>query len=202
MAITATTIMSVIGVGMSAVGGIQQGQAQQQQAQFQSDMAARNATIAEQNAQLAEEEGRESKKIGYENAVKKRQEAAGIIGGQRAAQAASGVTVDTGSTLDLNLDTAEKGELDAFALQDQGAQQDYLKRVEAWNLREQGTGQQLQSKMYSQASNNSPWLSAGGSLFSGLSQAGSNYYKMTSGSNTTPKNSTRIGAPQRILDNY
>lgn len=184
--ISATTLgyaalaTSIIGVGMSAVGSIQQGQAQQQQAQFQSDMAARNATIAEQNAQLAEEEGRESKKIGYENAVKKRQEAAGIIGGQRAAQAASGVTVDTGSTLDLNLDTAEKGEIDAFALQDQGAQQDYLKRVEAWNLREQGSGQQLQSKMYSQMGNdNSHWLSAGGSLFSGLSQAGSNFYTMT-----------------------
>lgn len=45
--------------------------------------------------------------------------------------------VDAGAALDLNLDTTEKGELDALALQEQGLQQDYMKRVEAWNLREQ-----------------------------------------------------------------
>lgn len=153
---------SLLGAGVSAVGSYQQAQAQQQQAATQAELAQRNAQIAEQNAQAAEEEGREAKKIGYENAVKKRQEAAGIIGAQRAAQAASGATVDVGSALDLNLDTTEKGELDALALREQGLQQDYLKRVDAWNLREQGTGQQIQSKMYSQMGQSySPWLSPG-----------------------------------------
>lgn len=170
---------SLAGAAMSAVGSYQQGQAQQRQANMQSKLASRNAQIANQNAEMAEAEGREAKQIGYENKIKKRQEAAGIIGSQRAAQAASGVQVDTGSALDLNLDTAEKGELDALALQEQGLQQDYLKRTEAWNLREQGTGQQIQAKMHSQMGNSySPWLSAGGSLLSGVSQAGSNYYMM------------------------
>lgn len=178
-----TAIVAVAGAAMSAYGQIQQGQAAQQQAKFQSRMAAYNAQIAGQNAQMAEEEGREAKKTAAENAAKKRQEAAQIIGAQRAAFGASGAQVDQGAALDLTLDTTEKGELDALAMIEQGNREDYGKRVDAWNYRAQGAGQQLQSGMYkSQGSRNTAWLSAGGTLLGGMSQAGSNYYTMTKGS--------------------
>lgn len=173
-------VMSVIGAATSAVGAIQSGQAQQRQAEFQGKMAARNAQIADQNARLAQEEGREAKKVGYENAVKKRQEAAMIVGAQRAAQGAAGVQVDAGSALDLNLDTVEKGEIDALALLEQGQREDYMKRVDAWNMQEQASGMRLQSSMHkTQAGDSSYLFAAGGSLLSGLADAGSNYYKMT-----------------------
>ena len=128
-------VASVAGAGLSAAGSIQQANAQREQAEFQSKMAQRNAQIAEQNAQLAEEQGREAKKAGYENAVRKRQEAAQIIGGQRAGFGASGAQVDQGAALDATLDTAEKGELDALHSLEQGQWQDYDQRVRAWGLR-------------------------------------------------------------------
>lgn len=171
---------AVASAAMSAVGQIQQGQAQQRQAEFQSKMAARNAQIADQNAQLAEEEGREAKKTAAENSAKKRQEAAQIIGAQRAAVGASGAQVDQGAALDLTLDTAEKGELDALAMIEQGSREDFGKRIDAWNFRNQATGLQLQSSMYkSQGQQNTAWLSAGSTLLGGISKAGTNYYNMT-----------------------
>ncbi len=115
----------------------QQEKAARAQAQYQQDMAEYNASIAETNAQRVEEEGRALKKDAYDESVRKRQEAQQIIGQQRALQSASGAVVDAGSSLDLNLDTAEKGEIDAFNIREQGAWQDYNKRVDAWNYRQQ-----------------------------------------------------------------
>lgn len=178
----AAAAVALIGSAMSAYSRYQQGQAQQRQADFQSKMAQRNAQIAEQNAQMAEQEGREAKRIGYENAVRKRQEAARIIGSQRAAFGASGAQADQGAALDLALDTAEKGELDAFQLRQQGLDTDYNKRIEAWNFREQGAGQQLQGQLFGmQSQSYTPWLSAGGTLLQGAGQAGSNYFRLYGG---------------------
>lgn len=166
----------------SAYGAYQSSQAQQQQADYQSKMAARNAQIAEQNAQLAEEQGRQAKKEGYENKLKKRQEVAGVIGAQRAAQGASGAVVDVGGNLDLNLDTAESGEIDALKLEQQGLDADYQKRLEAWNYREQGAAQSSAAKQYSSVAGGiNPWMSAGSTLVGGLANVGGNYYNMTKG---------------------
>lgn len=187
MAVT-STIIGVIGAAAGAAGTYSQSQAAQRQANAQSQQAARNAQIAEQNAQLAEEEGREAKKIGYENAVKKRQEAAQIIGAQRAAFGASGAQVDQGAALDVALDTAEKGEIDAFQLRQQGLDTDYNKRFEAWNYREQAAGLQAQSAAYKdQASSYNPWLSAGSTLLTGVGQAGQNFYRLYGGADSLSK---------------
>lgn len=181
MAIT-SAIVGVVGVMGSAYGAYQSSQAQQQQADYQSKMAARNAQIAEQNAQLAEEQGRQAKKEGYENKLKKRQEVAGVIGAQRAAQGASGAVVDVGGNLDLNLDTAESGEIDALKLEQQGLDADYQKRLEAWNYREQGAAQSSAAKQYSSVAGGiNPWMSAGSTLVGGLANVGGNYYNMTKG---------------------
>lgn len=181
MAVT-TAVVGIIGALGSAYGSYQSSQAQQRQAEYQSQMAARNAQIAEQNARLAEEQGRQAKKEGYEDKLKKRQEAAGVIGAQRAAQGASGAVVDVGGNLDLNLDTAESGEIDALKLEQQGLDADYQKRLEAWNYREQGTTQASAAKQYSSVAGGiNPWMSAGSTLVGGLVKVGGNYYNMTKG---------------------
>lgn len=177
---TTLTALSLVGAAVGALGSYQQAQAQKSQARFQAQAAERQAVIARQNADLALEEGREAKKIGYENSLRQRQEAARIIGTQRAAQAASGVQTDVGSALDVNLTTAEHGELDALALYDQGQRQDYIKRVEAWNLREQAVGNAAAGAMYArQGQAVKPWLAGGTTLLAGVTQAGSNYAFMT-----------------------
>ncbi len=144
-----SAVTAIASAAMGTYGAVQQANAQKQQAEYQSDMAAYGAQVAEQQAQMAEYEGAELKRQAYEDGVKKRQEAAKIVGAQRAGQAASGVAVDVGSALDLNLDTTEKGELDALQIQEQGAWQDYNKRIDAWNYRNQAAVSQSKSDMYS-----------------------------------------------------
>ncbi len=169
-------ITAIASTAAGVYGSIQSASAQQQQAEYQSDMAAYNSQVAEINAQNAEYEGKEAKKTAYEESLEKRQQAALMVGQQRAAQGASGASVDVGSALDLNLDTVEKGAIDAFNIQEQGYWQDYNKRVEAWNYRNQAAGLQAQSSMYSnQASAYSPLLSATPSLLSGVSKLGGSF---------------------------
>ncbi len=103
------------------------------QADAQSKAAEQNAQVARQNAALAEEEARQARREGHENKLKKRQEVAGLIGTQRAQQGASGALADSGSFMDTILDTVDKGEADAMALERQGMDIAYSKDMEAWN---------------------------------------------------------------------
>ncbi len=168
-----SAVTALASAAMGTVSAIESSNAQKQQAEYQSDMAQYNAKIAEQQAQMAEYEGAELKRDAYEEGVKKRQEAAHMVASQRAAQAASGAVVDTGSALDLNLDTVEKGELDALQLQEQGAWQDYNKRVDAWNYRNQAASLESKSDMYShRAQQISPLLDNTDSLLSGVKKVG------------------------------
>ena len=175
-------------------------QIQQAQAEYNARLSQKNSDVFENNARMAEFEGREAKRISYEESLKKRQEAAQLVGQQRAAQSASGAVVDVGSALDLTLDTVEKGELDAFAIRKQGLWQDYNSRVDAWNFRQQGAGHSTESALYSNQAKNyantkpnttfissrvpsasytDPFMAAAPSLLNGLSLAGSTLYMMT-----------------------
>ncbi len=179
---TSAVITAVTALASAAVGtysAVQQAQSQKDQAEYQSDMAEYNAAIAEQQAQVAEYEGAEAKRSAYNESVKKRQEAAQIVGKERADQAAAGVAVDVGSSLDLNLDTTEKGELDALALKEQGAWQDYNKRLDAWSYRNQSAAQQSKADQYSQqATQYSPLLSGTKSVLSSSGSVRSSFGKL------------------------
>ena len=157
-----SSIVALVGTGLSTVGAYQQAKAQKSQAEY-------NAAIATKNQELAEEHAAAQRREGYENMVKKRQEVAGVIASQRAAMGASGAQVDRGSFLDLELDTAEKGEIDALALYQRGLDAAYNTEVQGWNY-----GQQ--AKAYeSQADNINPGWAAAGTAIGGLAAIGSNY---------------------------
>lgn len=162
----AALAVSVLGTGMSVYVQAQQANAANAQAEYQSQVAANNAKTAEMEAQYAEQQGER-------NAEAQRRKTAIMIGAQRARMGASGVVADTGSFLDLSLDTAKMGELDAMALQEEG-------ELAAWRARAQGTNYRAQSTLYG-ASKTSPWASATGTLLSGLGHAGMGYYSMTKG---------------------
>lgn len=159
---------------VSAVGSIYQNQAAKAQANAQAQQAQANADIANQNAKLAEEEARQSRREGYENKLKKRQEVAGIIGAQRAAQGASGALVDAGSFMDTTLDTIDKGESDALKMEQQGYDAAYQKELEAYNYRNQAGQLQQQAADY-RASANDKW-GTGLTILGSVAQAGSNWY--------------------------
>ncbi len=185
MGAATSTIIGVVtalaSASMGVYGAVQQSQSQKAQAEYQSDMAQYNATVAEQQALMAEEEGKAIKQQSYEDSLKKRQEASLIVGKQRAAQAASGAAVDTGSALDTNLDTVERGEIDAFHAKEAGAWQNYDKQVEAWNYRNSAAQSQSQSQMYdNKAQSISPFFEGTQSALAGAKKVNTTLDKLDS----------------------
>lgn len=161
MALT-SSIIALVGTGLSTVGAYNQ-------AQTQKDVANYNAAIATKNQELAEDQAAAQRREGYEAMTKKRQEVAGIIGSQRAAMGASGAQVDRGSFLDLELDTAEKGEIDALGLYQKGLDAAYNTELQGWNYGQQAAGYKAQ------AGNISPIWNAASTAIGGLSAIGSNF---------------------------
>lgn len=143
--------------------------AQSQQAQQQKAVAEYQANVAQKNQELAEEQAAAVKRQGYDDAQRKRLQVAGIIGSQRAAAGASGATVDTGSFLDLNMDTAEKGEIDALAIQQQALDKAHNLQIQGWN-----SGQQARAYAW-QADNVDPTNAMIGTALGGLAKAGDNF---------------------------
>lgn len=159
--------VTLLGTAVSAYGQYQAATAANKQAEYQSKVANNNARTAEMEAQFAEQQG-------MRNAEQQRRRTAIMIGAQRARMGASGAVVDSGSFMDLTLDTAHQGELDAMALLNEG-------RMEAWRARVQGTNYKAQGQLYGMSKTN-PFLAAGGTLLEGAGRAGMGYYNMTSGS--------------------
>ena len=150
-------VISLAGAAVSAYGQMQQAKAANAQADYQSKVANNNARTAEMEAQYAEQQGQK-------NAEAQRRRTAVLVGAQRARMGASGAVVDSGSFLDLTLDTAHQGELDAMALLEEG-------QMEAWRARIQGTNYQAQGKLFGMSKTN-PYIGAAGTLISGAGQAG------------------------------
>ncbi len=183
MGAATSTIIGVVtalaSAGMGVYGAVQQSQSQKEQMEYQADMANYSAAVAEQQAQLAEEEGKALKQQGYEESLKKRQEASALVAKQRAAQGAGGATVDIGSTLDTNLDTVERGEIDAFQIRQQGEDGDYEKRLQAWNYRNSAAQSYSQSANYSQkAQNISPFFDGVDAALSGAKKVNTSIGKI------------------------
>ncbi len=172
-------VTALAGSAMSVASGMEQTNAQQEHAKYQASMAEYNAKVAEGNAQIAEDEGKRAKQAADEAATRKRQETSLLIGQQRAKQGASGAQVNIGSNLDTNLDFAERGELDALQLEEQGKWQDYNKRIDAQNHRNQAGVLQTQATNYSnQANQYSPLLSNGQTLLTGIKKTSTDFINL------------------------
>lgn len=171
---TVMAVLAVASTAMGAFGTIHQGAYQQQQAATQEALARRDAQMAEQNARLAEEEGREARRNAHDDAQRARLEAARMIGQERAASAVAGAQVDTGSALDLNLDIAERGEVDALRRIEQGDQEDYRQRLRAGQYTVQAQNALVRADQASSAAHFGR-INTGVSLLSGALQQGKGY---------------------------
>jgi|GEM_PF-486159 len=183
---TTAAVISAVSIAASLAGtamsAIAQQQAAQRQAEQQEAANRYQQKIAERNRDLAEEQARAARKEGYDAAVKKRQEVAGIIGAQRARQGASGIGVDTGSALDLNMDTAERGEIDALALQQQGLDKARNLEIQAWNSNANAQGYAWAADNVSSGNNG---LATAGTILGGIGKAGSMFGSNLWGGGTT-----------------
>lgn len=173
--------VGALGVGMQTVGAYQQSKAQQSQLNQQADIATRNQ-------QLAEEQASADRQQGYEDKLKARQQAAQVIGTQRAMAGGSGAQVDVGGNLDLTLDTAERGEIDAMAAYQQGLNKAYASEMQAWNYGNQA------GSLRAQANSINPGMNAFTTLLTGTTQLGLGFGKdLWGAASTATKTGTSAG---------
>lgn len=144
-----------VGMGTSAVNSITSAYLAYQDAKIRKGWAETNKYIAELNSQIAEMEAvnaklitdfqtrfseqqvKEAKRRGLTEEVISRGRTKKIIGSQRAALAAQGIRIDEGSARDVQMETADIGELDAMNIRNNAAR-------EAFGYKSQGIAQQMQ----------------------------------------------------------
>lgn len=159
------SIASTVASGVLAAGGaIKQGQAARQQANYQSAVERNNATIAGWQATDAQQRGKIEEQ-------RQRLQTARLKGSQRAAMASNGVEIDSGSPLDVLMDTSMLGELDALTIRSNVEREVYGLRNQQSNLTAQSGLTRLAGRNAQQAS----YISAGSSLLSAAGTAGDRY---------------------------
>ena len=180
-AVTAISLASTaLSTGMGVYQAIGQSKAQQAQMEAQSKQAKYQADIARQNQQLAEEQASAQRREGYENMTAKRQETARLIGRQRAAMGASGASVDVGSNLDLQADTAAQGEMDAISLYHKGQDAGYQTQLQGWNYGQEAAGHEANAAAYASGADkagSNGWMNAAGTALGGIAAMGSTWGK-------------------------
>lgn len=170
--------LALAGTAVGVAGQVREAESQRAQARYQAKLAERNAAIAGQNAQLADLEAASKRQEGAEKAAQKRQEAARIIGIQRARGGASGARLDEGASLDRLLDTAERGELDALDAQRQGEDEAHIQDLRAWSFRNQAEASSLDAEALRRKAETDYLGSLRATLLNGAVKSGRNFYSL------------------------
>lgn len=144
-------------LAVSAAGAIMQGHAQAESAKFNAGVAQNNAQIAEQNSQYAGQEGEV-------NAATKELQTRQGVGNTLTAQAANGISVNSGSAADVRTSEATLGEQDAINIKANAARKAYGYDVEASSDKGQSNLDDYQATQDTNAS----YISAAGSIGSGF----------------------------------
>lgn len=133
--------LGALGAGaaaISAIGAATSAVAQGQASSYQSQVAKNNQQIAGQNANYAASQG--AQQVNQE-AMQVR----GQIGQQKAAQASSGLDVNSGSAVDVRASTAQLGQQSIANVRNSGARQVYGYTTQGQNFGEQAAMDQAQA---------------------------------------------------------
>lgn len=150
-----TTMTAMLALqGLSTVGGAANAWAQGQSAQAGANFEAASLRM---NAELAEGQAKDATQRGREAESRYRQQVKAVMSTQRARMAASGVSIESGSAVDVQADTAAIGELDALTIRNNAAR-------EAWGYRVQGAGLSSQAGLVEAAGRNA---ARGGAMAAG-----------------------------------
>lgn len=121
------SVFSIVGGVVGAWGAMEKGKAQAAALRYQAQVAENNKTIAEQNSKWSMAAGHfQSAAIG----TKTRD----AFGQTKAAQAAGGVDVNSGSALDVQTAVARTGQLDALTAEGNAAKEAYGWSAQAGNF--------------------------------------------------------------------
>lgn len=150
-------------------GASKQAEALELQGEYQKEMFMRNAKFAGQNADDAIARG-DIVSQDLRNQTKR------LIGSQRAAMAAQGIDIESGSALQIQADTKYMSELDVAKIKANAIREAYGYKMEAQVNKEQAgwalKGAQTNAQNTLIASRNNQYTS----LFEGVSKAVSSYY--------------------------
>ena len=148
------TILTLAGLGIEALGQLRAGRqakrAGEANAQSIEEVARQNADLILQgadlnagvdifNAGIYDASAVDAVTRGQETENRFRTQLKGLIGSQRVSYAAQGVDVAEGSPLEVQMDTAHQGELDALTIRTNAAR-------EAWGYSVQAQGSRLQAE--------------------------------------------------------
>ena len=139
-----TAAMGIVGFAGSMMQGISGQQAAYAQAEAISRAGEANARIAEINAGISEQQATDAVKRGGEQEERIRRHVASIVGRQRAAAAASGLSPDSGSALDARNSSMLEGERDAVTNALNHARQAWGFGVDASNYKYQAAIERTQ----------------------------------------------------------
>ena len=116
--------MALIPVAIGMAGSMMQAQGQKENGVFQSGILTQNAAFKTQAAN-------EAINAGNTSADWQRVRTGQAVGTQRSVQAANGIDVNSGSSAQMQDDTAMLGELDALTIQNNAAREAYGYRIQA-----------------------------------------------------------------------
>lgn len=184
MATTAVSTIGLLGSALGTVssvtGQIQANKTAQAQANYTNAVNQRDAEIAEQNA-------RDTIDQGIKDQEEARREYKAKVGQLATQYGAGNVTLDSGSTMDMLVDTAEVGELEALDIGANAQRQAQSYLTDAQDLRNAGT------MALNTAEQQTSGLSTASMLFGGASSLLSNGQEYFNGVTNTNQNSTASG---------
>lgn len=153
-------------------------------------------SVYDQNAKYAEQQAADAVDIGQEAEYRHRAGVRGLVGSQRAASAAQGIEIDSGSALDVQLESVGIGELDALTIRNNAAREAWGYKVEAADLRNRGKMAQFAGKTAAASYRNASWST----LLTGASELaymGANMPSKTKSSTNYDTQSKSVGAQIR-----
>lgn len=154
--------LTLVSIAVGAAGAVYQGNAAASAARY-------NAQIAEMNAKISDKAAKDALERGARDEQRKRIEVAAIAGQQRAGMAASGIDISFGTPLEMLVDTAYAGEMDALTVRTNANREAYNQEVQSANLRAQSGLYQMEAKS---ARTGSMLSAIGGGLSTGASAYG------------------------------
>lgn len=152
------------------------------------------SSVLNLNARFSELQAEDALRRGKRDATQFKREAKKLMGSQRVSLAAQGIDIESGSALDVQLDTAEQVEEDIISIKNNAWKEAWGYRVQAMDYRNQG---QL-AKLSAQNSARNTILSGGIQAYSTINSGGINNFKSlfpkkTNTFSTTPNFGSQYG---------
>lgn len=161
----AAVIMGAAQAGLSLNQANQDAKTARAQADYQNKMSKINSDFAEM-------QGRDAIARGDVQAGKIKKGARQVVGAQRAALAAQGIDISSGSALDVQRETETLGELDAIQARNNAWREAWGYKVEAAQASAQGQMAMIAGKATAKATLMTGGAQAAGQLYGGVSNAG------------------------------